>query len=312
MSLVLDNNRIIAKSKIEENNYQTEIFKKELKDKSLIEFRYIKPEQFLKIDERKIVLGYVNIDNISNTKSKNVLEIDTEEETFNFVIVKTEKENVSKIKELLKEDRNIEEIFLDNEDYNYEIKETKINNIKKLTTIGFVEVEKNIFIEIKKETIEIVKIAIGTGIFIALICSLFILNKKDPQIQKINNQEVDIEIAEATDWDGKMPQNGENSQTEVGSIEIPGYANLFITTQKPEVQLINPSVNDVYFVYKIYENEELIQETKAIEPGKVLNVDLGTELGVGEHKVTFDISCVDIKTKTPCNGAVQTVKITVK
>ena len=49
MSIVLDNNRIIAKSKIEENNYQTEIFKKELKDKSLIEFRYIKPEQFLSV-----------------------------------------------------------------------------------------------------------------------------------------------------------------------------------------------------------------------------------------------------------------------
>lgn len=310
MSLVLDNKRIVAT--VKDENIGTEKFKIKLNNNSLIEFNYIKPEQFNNLNEKKIVIGYVNIDNISNTRSKNVLTVNTEEESFSFVIVKTEQENLTKIKELLKENKNIEEIFEGNYDFSYEIEETKLNNIKKLTTVGFVEVEKNIFVEIKKETFETAKIAIGVCILLVLVCSVFAFGKKETNIEKSKKEEVNLEIADATDWDGKMPQNGENSQQEVGSIEIPGYANLFITTSKPEVQLINPSVNDVYFIYKIYKNEELITETKAIEPGKALNVDIGTELGVGEHQVVFDISCFDIETKTPCNGAVQTVKITVK
>jgi hypothetical protein len=96
------------------------------------------------------------------------------------------------------------------------------------------------------------------------------------------------------------------------SITIPGYANLYVSTKNPSISLINPEGNSVYLRYIIKNGEEVIYETKALEPNKMVKANLKELLPNGEYELTFIIETYDIKTQSPCNGATQEVKFLVK
>lgn len=286
-------------------------------EKEKLIFDYVTKDAFAKL-ENPIVVGSIKLDEQSKSKKVDVAIIETEESTFTFELEKTEDEQKinDKIIEYMEENKlseisSIENILLEKEDSSDEEEVDKIENKDHYLILGYVEVADNTFIVILKKAAIIPWLWIVCPIILLLLIllCLFTANKKDVQVTPDNPS---LEIADGTDWDGNMPQNGENSQADTGSIEIPGYANLFISTSEPDVQLINPSSNDVYFVYTIKNGDEVLEETKAIEPGKALNVPLGTMLGVGEHQVSFEISCFDVETQAPCNGAVQSVKITVR
>lgn len=235
--------------------------------KKNLEFDYIKPNDFEKLEE-KTVLGSIQLKETNSTKVDTVV-IESNDCTFNF--------------ELLEE-----------------------KNPK--SVLGYVLVEDNIYIAVKKKNI-LIPIIIAFVVIGIIIWGIFISTRTNDVIV---DDTPDLEFEDGTDWNGELPQNGEQSKANAESIEIPGYADLFVSTENPEIQLINPEGNTVYFVYSIYEEDKLIYETKAIEPNKMVSVNLKEILSTGEHKLSFAISTYDIKTQNACNGANQEVNVTVK
>lgn len=113
------------------------------------------------------------------------------------------------------------------------------------------------------------------------------------------------------EWDGELPDNNDITPA-TQSIEIPGYAFVYVSEEEPEVVLINPDGNSVYFEYVIsYNGEELIR-TDYLKPNSQTTVNLYEKINTpGEYKVEFAINTVDVETHDPCNGAVQTVDLKV-
>lgn len=65
-----------------------------------------------------------------------------------------------------------------------------------------------------------------------------------------------------------------------------------------------------YHLYQL-----LLHSTKGIKPGNMVDADLYSALkdyGTGEYALSFIISSYDVDTQETCNGATQTVYITVK
>jgi hypothetical protein len=58
--------------------------------------------------------------------------------------------------------------------------------------------------------------------------------------------------------------------------------------------------------------DEILYETKAIEPNKMVSLNIKDLLDVGEYNLSFVISTYDVETQTPCNGATQEVTVTVR
>lgn len=80
-------------------------------------------------------------------------------------------------------------------------------------------------------------------------------------------------------------------------VHIPSYGNLDISEEYPNVELTNPKENNVNFVYTIYEDDNILYETKTIKPGEMESVDLMELLGEGEHNLSFKISTYNIETQ---------------
>lgn len=55
----------------------------------------------------------------------------------------------------------------------------------------------------------------------------------------------------------------------------------------------------------------MIYFTNGIAPGKAVDWNVCNSLGHGTHDVQIRITTYDVKTNTPCYGAVQDTKITV-
>ncbi len=194
-----------------------------------------------------------------------------------------------------------------NRTFNFEIeKDTSVSSV-----MGYVLIFDNTYIAVKKNS-PILMILIG----IAVICLIgagiaFATGSKGEVSPEI--APVELDIANGEDWNGVLPQNGEQSEANTESIEIPGYAEMHLDETKKEIQLINPEGNTVYFVYTIKdEADNVIYESQAIEPNKMISVNLYDLLEIGEHKLFFAISTYDIETKTPCNGATQEVLVFTK
>lgn len=137
------------------------------------------------------------------------------------------------------------------------------------------------------------------------------VNNRNSEIINMEDKKTPLEIAEGEQWNGQLPQNGEVSEADTGSIEIPCYSDIFLKKGET-LNLINPKGNDVYFVYTIYDKDKKeIFKSKAIKPDNILPVVVDF-LDVGEHNLVFAISTYDIKTESPCNGAELDVKVTVK
>lgn len=116
------------------------------------------------------------------------------------------------------------------------------------------------------------------------------------------------------DFEDDKKIEAEDNTTEASTeyIDVPGYSNLQVTSEKKTVRLINPEDNTVYFVYQINsDNGKMIYKTKAIKPGNMVEVDLYSILSSGDHTVNIVVNTYDVDTQEVCNGTTQQVMINV-
>ena len=146
------------------------------------------------------------------------------------------------------------------------------------------------------------------------LCSFFIIKIIKYKTPIDNNTKItDFLIEDDNIWDGKM--NYDNIQdNEDNKISIPGYKKIIVDNNNPNIKLVNPSDNDVYFVYTItnIETEKVIYKTNAIKPGNMIELNIKNILDAGEYSLSFQIDTYDYETQVACNGAVQKVSLYIK
>lgn len=179
-----------------------------------------------------------------------------------------------------------------------------VYNNKPALIKGYANVGDNNYLTVAKSPLFIIILLI-----LLLLCgclgigSFLIKNNPAPTTPHEN-----LAIADGQDWDGELAK-GEESEAIAEQTEIPGYANLFVSKESPNINLINPTENTVYFKYIISENDKVLYETDLIKPDKMLTANLYDILTDGEHVLSFQINTYDIETQDACNGATQTVNI---
>lgn len=246
--------------------------------KGKLEFDYIKPDDFKEIEKNDTpsIIGEIKLSTIADDKKTDKVIIESNSKTFTYELIQQQKNSDSR-------------------------KKTQKN------IMGYIKVDNNTYVAVLKKSILIPIILLFAFLGI-LIGMLYLQFRANPT----TTDTPDLEIAQGSDWDGNMPSNGEQSKANTDTIEIPGYSELYVSSENPSIQLINPELNTVYFVYTITENDTVIYETKAIEPNKMVEVNLQELLSKGEHNLKFQISTYDIETQASCNGATQDVKVIVK
>ena len=149
-------------------------------------------------------------------------------------------------------------------------------------------------------------------ILLSTLCCCFLnwgkFKKTDTQPQP------SLELEEDAAWDGEMTTNNTDQNAMDETITIPGYSALYVDENSKTVRLVNPEENTVYLQYSILKDEDTIYSTKGIKPGNMVEADLYSALknyGSGEYDLSFVISSYDVDTQESCNGATQTVHITV-
>lgn len=248
-----------------------------------LEFDYVPKKDFKNVyNENTLILGSVKLKETNKTKC-DILSIESNDRIYNYEIINQRKNTIDNDK------RN-------KKDYNI---------------LGYVLIADNTYVEILKPKNIFIPIIIG---IIAIGGFFGCLLIPSGSFNEAKGDKPGLEIEEGNDWDGNMPENGEKNDTKAvqESITIPGYADLYVSEESPNIQLINPSDNSVYLIYTIKEGDNVIYETKAIENGKMVNVNMFKLLSKGKHELSFIITTYDIKTQAPCNGATQTVSLTVK
>lgn len=103
----------------------------------------------------------------------------------------------------------------------------------------------------------------------------------------------------------------EQREAVVETIDIPGYMDMNLNSEKPAVNLTNPKGNTVYFIYHLFEGDNEFYSTDAIKPGEMVTCDVKSLLGEGTHRVLFQIDTYDVETESVCNGAKQEVSVTI-
>lgn len=245
-------------------------------DKNDIAFSYLTPNDFEDVQGKTNakVIGSVHLKE-TNKNNVDVLVIESHNRTFNFEV---------------EEDTNSSGVM------------------------GYVLVFDNTYIAVKKNS-PIMFLLIAIAIICILGGCFMFFKPKIQELININPNQIptDLQIANGQEWDGNLPQNGEQTEANSESIEIPGYAEMHLSEENQEIQLINPKDNTVYFVYTLKDDKDnVIYESQAIEPNKMISVNLYELLEAGEYKLFFAISTYDIETKAPCNGATQEVAVFVK
>lgn len=244
-----------------------------------LEFDYVSSKDFKQIDENEnpAVIGCVKLKAIDKTNC-DILTIESNGQEYNFEII-------------------------DKNDDPYDKDER--NNKRRIT--GYIKVGENTYISIIKTNFLLIFIPIGIiGLLLVGLSISGIINPPNPNIDPDTTESLEIETGE----DISFEEPSEEATQE--NITIPGYANLYVTGEYPEIHLINPEGNTVYFRYIIKNGEEVLHETKAIEPNKMVRVNLKELLPVGEYTLTFVIETFDLETQAGCNGASQEVRILVK
>lgn len=118
------------------------------------------------------------------------------------------------------------------------------------------------------------------------------------------------------DWNGEFPTNHTDSSWGQDEIELIGYDKLVVTEKHPQVNLINPKGNTVYFKYRVIANGVATFETELIPPNMYIPwnaysvlTNAGFSNADGEIELVFNILTYDLETKSPCNPA--TIKTTI-
>lgn len=172
-------------------------------------------------------------------------------------------------------------------------------------TKGYVELDnkKDTFVEVKGRLLIIILLF---GLLLGLLfCGLFV-PMGETETPPIINVVGDI-------WDGVLPGNDDKpTDMMTESIEIPGYSLLWVSKEEPDIILVNPTNNTVYFRYTIKYNGEKILETDYLKPNSQISVNLYEKLNTpGTYDLEFIINTYDVETLAACNGAVQDVSLKV-
>ena len=169
---------------------------------------------------------------------------------------------------------------------------------------GYACVEQNRYVYVAKRPLFIILLF---GLFLFAGC-LGLFNLFNPTQEIPEDIRELLPIADGEKWDGEY-EKGEESAPIAEQTEIPGYANLFVSSEAPTINLINPTSNTVYFKYIISENDVVIYETDLIKPDEMISANLYDLLTDGEHTLKFQINTYDVETQAACNGATQKVNI---
>ena len=95
--------------------------------------------------------------------------------------------------------------------------------------------------------------------------------------------------------------------------ELVGFGTLEIDSDNPNLNLINPSNNSVYLSFDVIYNDELLYQTKFIEPGKMEVFDIYGCLDAGRHTITYSINVFDLVDQKPLwTGIKQEQEILIK
>lgn len=211
------------------------------------------------------------------------------------------------LKETNKNNVDVVVVESHNKTFNFEIEKSDSTS----GVMGYVLIFDNTYIAVKKNSLMLF-VLLGIAAVCLIGGAILLVNGRQGEVSD-EIAPVELDIADGQNWDGTLPQNGEQSEANSESIEIPGYAEMHLSADNKEIQLINPEGNTVYFVYTITDDtDNVIYESQAIEPNKMISVNLYDLLDIGEHKLFFAISTYDIESKTPCNGATQEVLVFTK
>ena len=128
----------------------------------------------------------------------------------------------------------------------------------------------------------------------------------------LGNKNMDDPIV---DYTGPLTNNNPDDP---GNIALPGYPSLVFpaNSKKVTLELPNPSGNPCYFRYTltIAETDEVLYQSEPIQPGKMVKeLTLNRALSQGTYTLRITIDTFSLADgKTPMNGGVQEVTVTVK
>lgn len=81
--------------------------------------------------------------------------------------------------------------------------------------------------------------------------------------------------------------------------ELVGFGQLELNDSNRNLNLINPSENSVYLSFDVIYNDDVLYQTKLIEPGKMEQYDVYSCLDAGKHTITYSINVYDINDQKP-------------
>lgn len=81
--------------------------------------------------------------------------------------------------------------------------------------------------------------------------------------------------------------------------ELVGFGQLELNDSNRNLNLINPSENSVYLSFDVIYNDDVLYQTKLIEPGKMEQYDVYSCLDAGKHTITYSINVYDIDDQKP-------------
>lgn len=149
----------------------------------------------------------------------------------------------------------------------------------------------------------------SVGVVIALALFLGVCSYQENRLPASPDEKLRIE--QGVDIDTKDEEKEEHT-------EIPVFKAVTVSSDKPNLYLGNPEINDVYFRYKVQVKETsesnaivLYDNDAVVEPGRAFQVDVRKQLDPGEYTIVVDIATFDRDTEEPCNGATQEAKLIV-
>ncbi len=130
---------------------------------------------------------------------------------------------------------------------------------------------------------------------------------------QLGGKDSDIDNS-AEDFEWTPPEGGSNSN---GGITLPGYPSLLLPAGERKVGIIlpNPSNNPCYFRYRLtlQETGEVLYQSGLIPPGMaVKEIKLSRALPKGEYTLNISIETFSLADRTPMNGGMQDVPLSVK
>lgn len=267
--------------------------------KAIENFEKLKEDKLVDKYEKKHIKFTYYTEKFLNKKRK---EQEEEIKIVGNVCLSELKKKKNKNKDKKEKDNDVFLLLDETCEYDEELKYRVTDKTNNGNTVGYFEVGENEYIRIsKKSKLPLILILILMGIILG-----FLIQSSSPEPVNPNTDGVDS---------NGVVSNGAISEAGYGQIEIAGYSSLSVSGDAPTIQLVNPQSNDVYFKYIIKPagGDDLIFESKLIEPGKAYLWDAKSALDVGTHALDFYIQTFDIKTKANCEGACnRNVEVVVK